>query len=145
MDDLAARGDALLKAGSSGALSTHSVEKPGYPFASLALYALDERGRPLFLLSGLAVHARNLAADPRASLMVAEGGSQASARVTVIGRAEKLSGERAEAARASYLARHPGAKAWAAFGDFALWRLEPEDAYVVGGFGSAGWTGRKAP
>lgn len=145
MDDLAARGRALLEAGRSGALSTHSVEKPGFPFASLALYALDERGRPLFLLSGLAVHARNLTADARASLMVAEGDSQASARVTVIGRAVRLSGAQSDAARVSYLVRHPEAKAWASFGDFALWRLEPEDAYVVGGFGSAGWTGPKEP
>jgi putative heme iron utilization protein len=141
VDDLAARGRALLEAGRSGALSTHSAERPGFPFASLALYALDERGRPIFLLSGLAVHARNLAADPRASLMVAEGDTQASARVTVIGRVVRLSGEPADAARASYLARHPGAKAWASFGDFAFWRLEPEDSYVVAGFGSAGWAG----
>lgn len=145
MDDLAARGRAVLDAGRSGALSTHSVERPGFPFASLALYALDGRGRPLFLLSGLAVHARNLAADPRSSLMVAEGESQASARVTVVGRAEKLSGEAAGAAKAAYLARHPGAKAWASFGDFSMWRLEPEDAYVVAGFGSAGWAGGRAP
>lgn len=141
MDDLASRGRGLLEAGISGALSTHSAEKPGYPFASLALYALDEAGRPLFLLSGLAVHARNLAADPRASLMVAEGDGQASARVTVIGRAVRLAGAEAEAARSSYLSRHPAAKAWASFADFAPWRLEPEDAYVVAGFGSAGWTG----
>jgi putative heme iron utilization protein len=143
MDDLAARGDGLLKAGGSGALSTHSVEKPGFPFASLVLYALDERGRAIFLLSGLAVHARNLAADARASLMVAEGDGQSSARVTVVGKAVKLSGGEAEAARAAYLARHPGAKAWASFGDFSLWRLEPVDSYVVAGFGSAGWTGSR--
>lgn len=141
MDDLSARGRDLLETGISGALSTHSAEKPGYPFASLALYALDGAGRPLFLLSGLAVHARNLAADPRASLMVSEGDSQASARVTVVGKAAKLSGSESEAARAAYLARHPAAKAWASFGDFAMWRLEPEDSYVVAGFGSAGWTG----
>ncbi|MDP3542727.1 MAG: pyridoxamine 5'-phosphate oxidase family protein [Elusimicrobiota bacterium] len=141
MDELAARGKELLKAGRSGALSTHSVERPGFPFASLALYALDGHGRPLFLLSGLAVHARNLAADPRASLMVAEGDVQASARVTVVGRVSKLSGEQADAARAAYVARHPAAKAWSSFGDFSLWRLEPEDAYVVAGFGSAGWAG----
>lgn len=141
MDQLAARGRELLEAGRTGALSTHSVERPGFPFASLALYALDGLGRPLFLLSGLAVHARNLAADPRASLMVAEGDAQASARVTVVGRVSRLSGEEADAVRAVYLARHPGAKAWAAFGDFSLWRLEPEGAYVVAGFGSAGWAG----
>ena len=143
MDDLAARGQELLEAGRSGALSTQSAEKPGYPFASLVLYALDGAGRPLFLLSGLAVHARSLAADPRASLMVAEGDSQASARVTVVGKAMKLSGAEADSARAAYLARHPAAKAWASFGDFSLWRLEPEDSYVVAGFGSAGWTGSR--
>lgn len=141
MDDLAARGRELLEAGRTGALSTHSVERPGFPFASLALYAMDGRGRPLFLLSGLAVHARNLAADPRASLMVAEGDAQASARVTVVGRVTTLSGAEADAAQVAYLARHPSAKAWAAFGDFSLWRLEPEGAYVVVGFGSAGWAG----
>lgn len=141
MGDLDARGRALLQAGSSGALSTHSVERPGFPFGSLALYALDESGRPLFLLSGLSVHARNLAADPRASLMVAEGDAQASARVTVLGRAARLSEAESDAARAPYLARHPEAKAWASFGDFSIWRLDPEDAYVVAGFGSAGWTG----
>lgn len=145
MDELAARGRAVLEAGRSGALSTHSADRPGFPFASLALYALDERGRALFLLSGLAVHARNLAADPHASLLVAEGESQASARATVVGRAVRLEGAEADAARSAYLARHPSAKAWAAFGDFALWRLEPEDVYVVGGFGSAGWTAPKKP
>lgn len=142
MDELAARARELLEAGRAGALSTHSADKPGFPFASLALYALDGPGRPLFLLSALAVHARNLAADPRASLMVAEGEAQNSARVTVVGRVSKLSGEQAAAARAAYLARHPGAKAWSSLGDFSLWRLEPEDSYVVAGFGSAGWTGR---
>jgi putative heme iron utilization protein len=142
VDNLAARGRSILDRSRSGALSTHSVERPGFPFASFALYALDERGRPLFLLSGLAVHARNLAADPRASLLVAEGDTQASARATVVGRAVRLSGAEADAARTVYLERHPGAKAWAAFGDFAFWRLEPEDAYVVAGFGLACWTGR---
>lgn len=145
MDELSARGRELLEAGRAGALATHSAEKPGFPFASLALYALDGAGRPLLLLSGLSVHARNLAADPRASLMVAEGDGQASARVTVVGRASKLSGEQAEAAKAVYLARHPGAKAWSSFGDFSLWLLDPEDSYVVAGFGSAGWARQGEP
>lgn len=142
MDELKARGRDIMERGTAGALSTHSADRPGFPFASLALYALDSEGRPLFLLSGLAVHAKNLAADPRASLLVTEGDTQASPRVTVLGKAVKLSGADADAAKAAYLARHPQSKAWAAFGDFALWRLEPEDAYVVAGFGSAGWAGR---
>ncbi|MFI5361421.1 MAG: HugZ family protein [Elusimicrobiota bacterium] len=142
MDDLAARGRAILEGGRSGALSTHSIEKPGFPFASLTFYSLDLRGRPIFLLSGLAVHARNLAADPRASLLVTDGDSQASPRATVLGRTAQLSGAEADEARSSYLARNPEASVWASFGDFAFWRLDPEDMYVVAGFGSAGWVGR---
>ena len=50
-------------------------------------------GRPLLLLSDLAEHSRNLAADPRASLMASEQGSGdplALARVTVIGRVAEV-------------------------------------------------------
>jgi len=46
----------------------------GFPFGSVVAPAVDERGRPLLLLSDLAVHSRNLAGDPRASLMVTEPG-----------------------------------------------------------------------
>ena len=35
-------------------------------------YALDGAGRPLFLISSMAVHTQNLAGDARASLFVAE-------------------------------------------------------------------------
>jgi putative heme iron utilization protein len=41
----------------------------------LVAYAVDEVGRPLLCLSDLAEHSRNLAADPRASLMATETGS----------------------------------------------------------------------
>ena len=34
-----------------------------------------------------------------------------------------------------YLARHPAAELYAGFGDFAFWRLEPERAHAVAGFG----------
>jgi putative heme iron utilization protein len=45
--------------------------------------------------------------------------------------------ERAD--REIYLARHPPARSWAAFPDFALWRLEVRDVYFVAGFGAMGW------
>src|SRR5262249_49588160 len=72
----AERSRALLATRACGSLATISNECPGYPFASLVGYAVDDRGRPLFCLSGLAEHSRNIAADPRASLMITEGGGE---------------------------------------------------------------------
>ena len=41
----------------------------GAPYASLVLAALDHDASPLLLISTLADHTRNLAADPRVSLL----------------------------------------------------------------------------
>jgi len=35
-------------------------------------YGLDELGRPIFLISTMAMHTQNLQADPRASLLVTQ-------------------------------------------------------------------------
>ena len=40
---------------------------------------------------------------------------------------------------ARYVARHPGAQAWAAMGDFRLYRLDPVRAHLVAGFGRIAW------
>ena len=83
----AERGRTLLGATLTGALATLTVEG-GVPFGSLVAYAVDDLGRPLLCLSDLAEHSRNLAADPRASLLASETGAGdplALARVTVLG------------------------------------------------------------
>jgi hypothetical protein len=139
----AERARTLLHQARTGALATLSCRRPGHPFASLMPYALDAEGRPLFLISALAEHTRNLEADPRASLLVtqpgAEGEPLAAARVTLMGEARRLPADEAAAARALYLARHPAAGGWVDFGDFAFWRLDPTDVYFVGGFAAMGW------
>ena len=52
-------------------------------------YALDAQGRPIFLISTMAMHTQNLQADPRASLFVTEpdasGDPLGASRVTLIG------------------------------------------------------------
>ena len=87
----ATRARALVERARTGALSTHSRQQPGYPFGSVAPYAPDERGRPVFLISGLALHTKNLEADPRASLLIAPVEAiedpLAVARVTLLGEA----------------------------------------------------------
>ena len=126
-----------------GCLSTQSVRHPGFPFASIAEYATDAAGQPVFLLSGLAVHSKNLAVDPRASLIVfapdAEEDTLGAARVTLMGEVRPVAEDEVESVRERYLARHRQAEQWAGFGDFAFYRMQVSDVYYVGGFGQMGW------
>src|SRR5256712_10321992 len=70
----AERARTLVHLGRDGTLATLSRRHPGHPFASVMPYALDGAGRPLFLISSMAMHTQNLQADPRASLLVAQPG-----------------------------------------------------------------------
>src|SRR5215470_17806177 len=63
----------LLHVGRTGTLATHSRKRGGFPFASVMPYGLDD-GCPSFLISSMAMHTQNLAADARASLLVAQPG-----------------------------------------------------------------------
>jgi heme iron utilization protein len=139
----AERARTLLHLGRLGSLSTLSRKRPGFPFGSLMPFALDGEGRPLFLISTMAMHTQNLQQDPRASLLVTEaeasGDPLGSARVTMVGTASVLAGEQVGEARGLYLERHPNSKYWVDFDDFSFFRLEVLDVYYVGGFGVMGW------
>ncbi len=65
----AERARTLLYLGRIGSLSTLSRKQPGFPFGSVMPYGLDDRGRPIFLISTMAMHTQNLQSDPRASLL----------------------------------------------------------------------------
>jgi putative heme iron utilization protein len=144
----AERARTLIHLGQTGTLATLSRRHPGHPFASVMPYALDGDGRPLFLISTMAMHTHNLLADPRASLLVTQpdwtGDALAAGRVTVMGHARQLSATEVGEARAAYLARHESAKFWVDFEDFAFWRLDPLDVYFVGGFAAMDWVSEGA-
>jgi heme iron utilization protein len=126
----------LLRGVRAGALATLGRED-GFPFASLVTVAIDLDGSPLLLMSRLSTHTLNLERDPRASLLLAQGGKGdplAHPRLTVIGRVQRTD---APQARARFLARHPKAKLYADFGDFSFWRLEIAGAHLNGGFARA--------
>ncbi len=108
-----------------------------YPFATLTSVATCPDGAPLLLLSGLAHHTKNLSADPRASLLLAETGKGdplTHPRLTVVGRVTPLDDP---FARKRFLRRHPKAGLYADFPDFGFFRLEPEAAHLNGGFARA--------
>ena len=139
----AERARTIADLGRTGTLATRSRRHQGYPFASVMPYALDGVGRPLFLISHLAMHTQNLEADGRASLLVTPPGAAldplASARVTLMGQATPVPPADTPAARDRYLARQPSAVRWVDFEDFAFWRLELVDVYWVGGFAAMDW------
>jgi putative heme iron utilization protein len=140
---LAEQARTLVHASRTGVLATHSQRLVGFPFGSVMPYAPDAEGAAILLISRLAMHARNLESDPRASLLVAPelGGaaSLAAARVTLLGRVEPIPEGDTARLREAYLERNPEARTWVDFADFRFHRLAPLDLYFVGGFGAMGW------
>jgi putative heme iron utilization protein len=134
----AERGRTLLAGLTHGQLATVEAREPvGYPFGSLVAYALDDLGRPLLCLSDLAEHSTNLAADPRASLLVAAA-PLSTARVTLVGDLREVSSADRPAAHERYRQVHDGAS-YSGFADFRIYRLEVAAVRYVGGFGRMSW------
>ncbi len=135
----------LIRASDRASLAT-ALAGEGWPYASLVLTACDHAARPILLLSDLADHTRNMAADGRISLLF--DGTYGldepltGARLTVLGRAARLGGEAEVAdARRRYLRRHPSADLYVDFKDFAFHAVSVERAHLVAGFGRIEWIG----
>ena len=124
----------LLRESRSGALAT-LMPGSGDPYCSLVNVASSADGAPLLLISSLAVHTKNILADPRVSLMLDErkpGDPLEGARIMLMGRAGVTQSEHD---RRRYLARQPEAEMFAGFKDFALFRIAPSAVHLVAGFG----------
>ena len=106
-----------------GSLSTLSRKQAGFPFGSLMPYGLDDHGRPIFLISTMAMHTQNLQADSR----------------TVMGSVLAIPEPEVAEARRLYLERYANSKYWVDFEDFSFYRMDVVDVYYVGGFGVMGW------
>ena len=144
---IAAKARALLRRIDAGVLSTWSLAEPGYPFGSLAPFALTHEGRPLIYVSRIAEHTRNLAADPRACLTVIEptsGNRQALGRTSLLGDAHEVPAAEREAAAQRYFAFFPEQRQYEQFHDFSFWRIEPTRVRWIGGFGEIHWVARDA-
>jgi putative heme iron utilization protein len=129
--------------GRTGSLSTFSRKQSGYPFGSVMPYGLDDQGRPVFLISTMAMHTQNLQANPRSSLLVTQpeagGDPLGTSRVTLLGNVLPVAESEVAEARKLYLARYANSKYWVDFEDFSFYRLDVVDVYYVGGFGVMGW------
>jgi putative heme iron utilization protein len=127
-------GKTLLRAGRTGALAT-LMAASGDPYCSLVNVATAADGAPLLLISRLALHTKNILADPRVSLLLDErkaGDPLEGARIMLMGTADATDDPEA---RRRYLDRHPSAEMFAGFKDFAFYRVALKGAHLVAGFG----------
>jgi hypothetical protein len=135
----------LLRAADRAALATslagrQPVGAEAWPYASLVLLACDHDAAPLLLMSDLAEHSKNIAADPRAALLIDGTAGRVDPltgpRVTVLGTVERTDDSRL---KARFVARHPSAALYADFADFHLYRVTVTRAHFVAGFGRIHW------
>jgi heme iron utilization protein len=135
--DPPAFGRRLLRGRDRAALAT---SLRGAPYVSLVLFVADLDASPLLLLSDLAQHSRNIAFDPRVSLLLdaTEGHSDplTGPRLTLIGRAEAVDDPRR---LARFTAHHPTSALYSSFADFRLYRITIERGHLVAGFGRIHW------
>ena len=128
----------------SGVLSTLSKRLEGYPFGSVAPFILDHSGCPVILISDIAEHTKNIAADPRVSLIVQpySPDMQLAGRVTIIGQALRLADKDTQGPR--YLRFHPQAENYFSMHGFQFYRIEPVRVRYIGGFGRIHWVDPEA-
>jgi putative heme iron utilization protein len=134
----------LMRRQAHAALATTLAGEPdGGPYVSLVALACDLDASPLLLLSDLAQHSRNIAADRRVSLLFDGGRLEVPAADPLAEPRLSLAGEavRVENPRllARFTARHPTAVQYAGFGDFHLYRVTIGCGHLVAGFGRISW------
>ncbi|KAF9613309.1 hypothetical protein IFM89_006819 [Coptis chinensis] len=108
--------------------------REGYPFGSLVDFAPDPLGHPIFSFSPLAIHTRNLLADPKCTLVVQIPGwsGLSNARVTLFGDVFPLSADEQEWAHRQYVAKHQqgASQQW---GNFYYYRMHNISVYAIAG------------
>lgn len=120
-----------------GMLSTFSQKYEGYPSGSMVDFACDADGTPILAVSSLAVHTKDLLANPKCSLLVArDPEDRTDLVITLHGDATSVAEKDKAAIRAVYLAKHPNAF-WVDFGDFQFMRIEPKAVRYVSGVATA--------
>lgn len=133
----------LLNRSLHGMLSTHSTEHPGHPFGSMAPYVLGHDGLPLFLLSHLSQHTRNVVADNRCGLLLAESGDgdiQQLGRLSAPGEMHPVTAD-SDAER--YFRYYPQTRSYFEQLGFRFFRFQPLRFHWNGGFATARWFGNE--
>lgn len=126
----------LLRRAKSCVLSTLDPAS-GYPLGSVTNIATMSDGTPFFFAAMLTVHARNVTADSRAALTMAQlgkGDALVQPRLGLVGRVEMLDGD-LSVLQQRYLRRHPKGKLYLALPDARMFKFVIEGVHLGAGPG----------
>lgn len=124
-------------------MSNMHHRRAGFPFGTLTDFASDGSGFPIFCLSPVAIHTRNIQEDSRCSLIVQLPGwsGLANARVTIFGDVYQLPPNLQRDAKEIFNRKQAAERkdGWV-MGNNIFFRMHRiSDIYFVGGFGTVQW------
>ncbi|MEN3930773.1 pyridoxamine 5'-phosphate oxidase family protein [Microvirga sp. W0021] len=126
----------IIRTYRSAALAT--LDPSGYPYSSVTDVVSDQDGSLVFLMAGVALHTRNIKADNRISVILAnlgQGDALSKERLTLVGRCELVDEQDIERLSFRFLQRHPKEKAYLGLPDARLYRLNVESVQLSAGPG----------
>ena len=126
-------------------LASLGTLRNGQPFVSMVLFAVADDFSAFYIhTSKLAFHTQDFLKNPVVSLMIMEAASanpdpQQLARISLSGTVSAVNAEDDDFGRAQllYLTKFPQSEPLFGFTDFSLYRITPENARYVAGFGKA--------
>ncbi len=132
----------LLRQQELAVLSTHSKSTPDYPFGSVTTYITTVNGEPIFYISNLAQHTRNILQNPKMCLTVFEGNQNdpnAGARLSIMGDAILVDDTKLEQVKQRFFTLYPDSRDYQKMHDFNFYQLKTHRVRYIGGFGDINW------
>tara|TARA_B100001287_G_scaffold275012_1_gene281644 strand:- start:1026 stop:1748 length:723 start_codon:yes stop_codon:yes gene_type:complete len=134
----------LFRNSKSGVLSTISKDNKDYPFGSFVTFASFINRIPIFYLSDIAQHTKNLKYKPHGCLTIVNSSSkekdkQNNERLSLMGDLVKIKENEKKIIKEKFYALRPESKNYEKFHGFNFYKLKVNKARWIGGFGKIGW------
>ncbi len=112
-----------------------TLDPGGYPYNTATNLIVEPDGVPAVFMAGLSIHARNIEADPRVSMTVADSRTDVmtTPRLTLSGRAERVPADETAELRARYEERFPKSKLYLGLPDALFYRVQAQAVQLNGG------------
>ncbi|WP_090301091.1 pyridoxamine 5'-phosphate oxidase family protein [Ensifer sp. YR511] len=126
----------VIRSANTASLATLDIAS-GYPLCTLVNFAADADGSPIFHISNLSLHTRNVMHNNRVSLLVSPSGSgdlPRTVRITLVGRLHPLE-DQDGAAKRRYLTYNPSAASYPHAPGFHLLKMTIEATHLIDGAG----------
>lgn len=135
----------LLRQSELGVLSTHSKANVGFPFGSVTTFMSTAEGEPIFYISDLAQHTRNVLDNPKMCFTVFSGSeateddANAGARLSILGEAAEIGADEVQHVAKRFYALYPKSEKYQNTHDFKFFKLKCHRVRFIGGFGDINW------